>query len=294
MRTLQWFGREFRLAMHPRQWIVFAIQWIAVVLASGAVAKVKGAPWLVVGLVVLVAAIVAPPAIRRVADTISRKTESADSKAEIDAAVLARYADVGEYFRVPRKITPLMEATFGTTVDEWKDWGTEFFRTNYPEWTGPFGDVKTYDMGEGAKVIVGIRHLHPGDDARRDRRSEIAELVDHVREVRKALLGEPAQIDAWKQHRIARLIREGEELSSRYTDAFGMKPVIDGEPRNPDEMQVMIFNWVARCDDFVQSNLLKWHDHFHARPIENLSDHTYIRAYISDRIEELRWIRDRL
>jgi hypothetical protein len=245
------------------------------------------------GLLVLAIAGAFTWAVRAVRARRKAKRE-AGSKATSDSALLARYADVGEYFRAPGALTPLMEAKFGTTMDEWKDWGTEFFRMNYPEWTGPFGDVKTYDMGEGAKVIVGIRHLHPGDGARRDRRSETAELVDHVREVRKALLGEPAQIDAWKQHRIARLIREGEELSSRYTDRFAMKPVIDGEPRNPDEMQVMIFNWVARCDDFVQSNLLNWHDHFHARPIENLNDHTYIRAYISDRIEELRWIRDRL
>ena len=222
------------------------------------------------------------------------KASKAGSKAASDAAMLARYADVGEYFSAPRRLAPLMEAMFGTTMDEWKDWGVEFFRMNYPEWIGPFGDVKTYDMGEGAKMIVGIGHLHPGDEARRDRRSENAELVGHVREVGKALLGEPAQLDAWKQHRIARLIREGEDLSSRYTDAFGMKPVIDGEPRNPDEMQVMIFNWVARCDHFVKFNLLKWHDHFHARPIENLKDHTYIRSYISDRIDELRGIRDRL
>lgn len=93
---------------------------------------------------------------------------------------------------------------------------------------------------------------------------------------------------------LARLIEEGAANRDRYTDRFGMKPNVDGVPRDPDEMKARIAEWVDRAKQFVARAIPDWADEFRAERLWNLKDGSYVREYMDARLNELRSIRERV
>jgi hypothetical protein len=93
---------------------------------------------------------------------------------------------------------------------------------------------------------------------------------------------------------LARLIEEGAALRDRYTDILGMRPVVDGEDRDPDEMKARIAEWVTRTKLFVRAEAQEWSDDFHGDRLMNLNDGRYVRDFMETRLNELRSIRERV
>jgi hypothetical protein len=166
---------------------------------------------------------------------------------------------------------------------EFREWGQMV-----NEWVTDHAPRYRADLTQNlALAISGKAAVREGMKARLRTHGEVAKRL-------RAGETSPISADAYDQSRkrmvLAELIREGEELRDRYTDAFGLMPNVD-----PDEMKLMILAWAERVRTFVDTDVREWHNLFHAKPLWSLTDR-FIRDYFADRLGELQTIqgKDRL